>query len=161
MRLTGLLTLLGLALATDLAYRPWLYAGLATPDPPLLFLLWLAHLDRRGRVYVAVGVLVLLRTLFSGAGVVEIALPLIVAVELMLWTRKFLHVRDRAVRFVPLFLAAMAAVATMSILEGPTWDARFVADLGRGGVYAILSAGFLFPILDSLKPLIRSYSHPL
>ncbi len=161
MKVPALCLLLALAIATDLAYRPFWSSGLATPDPPLLFLLWLAHLDRRRRVHVAVGILAALRFGFGTPPLFNVWLPLAAAVEAVMVARIWLNIRDPWVRLVPVAMGVFVhlVVQRYGYVGGGNdlpWQ-----DVWRGSGYGVLSALILFPILDACKPVLRSYSYPL
>ena len=161
MKIPMLVLLLALTIATDLAYRNWWFAGLATPDPTLLFLLWLSHLDRRSRVHVAIGAIAIVR---AGAGsdpVWRCWLPLALAAETVLCCRYFINIRDGWVRIVPVTVGLVVGLTTSGVLFGLPVDLWFLGQVGRGAGVGVLSAVILFPILDAVKPLLRSYSYPL
>ena len=88
-------------------------------------------------------------------------LPLALATEGVLLLRSWLNVRDRVVST----MLVSTVVALCLSVDGWLHEIGFVGSLWRevllGSGYAALSALILFPILDTCKPLLRSYSYPL
>ena len=88
-------------------------------------------------------------------------LPLVVAVETVMLARYWLAMRDALVRLVPVTVGVVSCLLLDGYLHqlGPL--AIWWPEAVRGGVYGGLGAIILFPILDGLKPVLRSYAYPL
>ncbi|MFQ5655903.1 MAG: hypothetical protein ACE5GW_14390 [Planctomycetota bacterium] len=155
MRFGALLMLLALSVATGLSLRPLWFRGPATVDPPLLLLLWLALTDRRLRIYVAAGILAALRAHLGLSSLLAALLPLAAAIEAVLLMRRWVHLRDPWRRLPVTGLAASAAILLHHLLlDAP--PGTLAIDLLLGALLSTLSAAILFPILDLVRPLIRS-----
>ena len=145
---------IALAIATDLALRPWIANGVATPDLPLLVLLWASLSDQRLRIHSVVMGLALLRAVFGLDNPWLGYAPLAVACELVLLCRRRMNLRDRFVRTVllPFPIWSMMVVDTflrhrsLSPLSWQQlwWSAALGALLGFG----------LFSILDAMAPVL-------
>ena len=160
MRLPTLFLVLALCIATDLAYRQFWYLGVATPDPPLLFVFWLSLMDRRARVHLVLAVLSLLRSWGGLEGVLASWLPMALVAELILLTRRGLFLREPGVRLTALAAAMFLFLTLDGWLNGRELQ-EILAWAAVGVLPAALSATILFPILDGVAPLLRSYRYPL
>lgn len=158
MRWLPLTTLIVLATLTELAYRPLLALGPATPDVAFLFLLWLAHFDGRSRVHVAVVLVAGSRVAHGVEGILAAWLPLAAGVEAMLLLRRLRAPRDRFWRLL-IVCAVTAGTLFVDALLRDGWSAP-VGRCGRGAAFAALWGLILFPILDAAKPLLRSPAYP-
>ena len=167
MRLPMMLFLLSLCVLTGILLDPAWQTGWATVDVPLLFLMYLAQLDRKDRLYILGGALALSRGLLGVENLLTAFLPILVAIESQVLLRHWFHVRDPWVRVIvmaPFFALVIivkwfAAALVQSHLF-KTW-ATLGPTLAWGVLYAVLASVLFFPILDCLRPYMRSYRHPL
>ncbi|MEM7166224.1 MAG: hypothetical protein AAF581_12210 [Planctomycetota bacterium] len=161
MKFLPLTALMSLCLLTDLIYRPLWDQRLATPDVPILFILWLASIDRRQRVYSVVIVLGALRSFCSVDTLPMPWLPLIVMVEAQFIFRGWVHLRT-PFRRLPV-VASTIAIGTA--LNGYLLTNHYGADLwlttATAALYSTLAAAIIFPILDFFAPLLRSHRYPM
>lgn len=161
MRLAPLLLLLLLSLATDVIYRPLWGQRLGTPDVTVLFILWLASVDRRQRVYSVVVVVGTLRSFLSLDTFPLPWLPLLTMVECQFLFRQWVHLR-RPIRRLPV-IAVTVGIGTA--VTGFVLTQRLGADLmlatASGALWGTVVAAMLFPILDFFAPLLRNHRYPM
>ena len=160
MRHAPLGLLLLLCMATDLALRPLVSWGGATPDPPLLLVLWLAHSEPRARVHGVLLALVAARVLWGIDGVVAAWLPAAIAVELVLLARRRILIRDPVVRLVVLSCVAGITVALDRVVHLRAWQGELWSLVGLGTGLAALWGLLLFPILDATRPILHHHDRP-
>ena len=149
-RLLPLLLVLALTLATDLVLRDFWFCGLATPDPPLLFILWLAMVSRRRSTHFALLLVSLLRSLFGLDSFLESWLPLAVSTELIHFLAKGFYLVPLTRRLLAILLANGTAIFLAQLATGEI-QTGWALTSAHAGLLGCLLALALIPILDSLE----------
>ena len=161
MRLLPLATLLLLTLASDLIFRPFWPDRWGAPDLLLLFVAWLASIDRRPRVYLVVLMVGITRSLYSVDSFPLSWAPLLITAECQFFFRRWVHLRAPIRRLPVLGVTIAIASASVGYLLTHSADAALVIACSWAGLYAVVAAAILFPILDFFAPLLRSPRYPM
>lgn len=144
--------LLLLAFLTDLALRGHVRAGVPAPDLPHLVLLWAACVGGRKLAYPAALVLWVGRLVGGLSTPLEAGLPLLGGLEMVIFSGRFVQLRDRGRRWWAVLLGLLVGQVIQGLLDGP-----LPASL-RQGMAALplvaLSTIILLPILDAVRPLL-------
>ncbi|MGE4601496.1 MAG: hypothetical protein AAEJ65_01170 [Planctomycetota bacterium] len=160
MRLMWLVAICLLALMTTTAYRPLLDCTIATADPAMVLLAWLALIDRMPRILVAMTIIGLLRIWFGIAEIADTFVPLLAVIVSVRLLRQYLDPYHPWKRFQILVPALLVGV----ILQ---WILLTGSLVGAGELVlwslllSVVITGLLSPILDLMTPLLRSARYPL
>lgn len=142
------------------AYQPLFDSYLGMFDPLMIFIAWLALIDRMSRIIVVVVALTLLRVWFGIGTFSETAIPLVGVVASVRMLRQILdpyHPWKRFQILVPSFIVGI--VSHWFLLLGDLSGS--VSTVVAGLSVSLIFAGLMLPILDLSAPLLRSARYPL
>ncbi|MGE3165320.1 MAG: hypothetical protein AB7O52_10485 [Planctomycetota bacterium] len=161
MKIVPLYVMLGLAFLTDMVFSPLLRIGLAQPDVPLLFLVFLAQRDRRPRIYLTLISIACVRSALGPDQLPLAWIPLALAAELQQLFRLSVHLRDPWRRLPVMAIGVGATVCFRAYLQ--SWlPAGVLVQVGlQSALLGVMLGAVLFPIWDLATPLLRSHRYPL
>jgi len=148
-----------LATFTGVAFKPLLQPALGMADPLLIFVCWMALVDRWPRLLLIVVAVAAHRCLVGITSPVDAMLPLlctVIAVRVLKTVFDPYHPYRRLQIILPSLLIAISVQE--SLLSGvfPTFHMLFPAIILSAVVVAIL-----LPVLDVVRPLLKSARYPL
>ena len=159
MRVGWLITLTLLSIFTVGAYRPLVVYSGGIADPALIFLAWLALIDRWPRILLVGTAICLYRSIGGISSVIELVVPVAALILSVRWFRLVLDPYHRWKRFQILIPALLIAFVVQEwLLAGVVPGLFFVVN---GCWLSVLVAALLFPVLDLVTPLLRSARYPL
>ncbi|MEE2858038.1 MAG: hypothetical protein VX949_11660 [Planctomycetota bacterium] len=159
MRLGWLITLTLLSIFTVGAYRPFVVESGGVADPALIFLAWLALVDRWPRLLIVGFVICIYRSLGGISSAVEVVFPVAALILSVRWFRQLLDPHHRWKRLQILIPALLIASMVQEwLLAGVVPGLIFLV---HGCWLSILFTALMLPVLDLAAPLLRSARYPL
>ena len=140
MRVGWLITLTLLSIFTVGAYRPLVVYSGGIADPALIFLAWLALIDRWPRILLVGSVICLYRSIGGISSGFEIVCPVAAMILSVRWLRQVLDPHDRG--------------------DQQSRDQNLKPLPAVVGIENLVTA-LMLPVLDLVTPLLRSARYPL
>jgi hypothetical protein len=159
MRVGWLFTLTLLSLLTVGAYRPLVAYSGGIADPALIFLAWLALIDRWPRILLVATMICLYRSIGGISSVIELVGPVAALILSVRWFRLVLDPYHPWKRFQILIPALLIAFVVQEWLL--TGIAPGLFFLVHGCWLSILVTALMLPVLDLVTPLLRSARYSL
>ncbi len=159
MRFSWLFLIMILATFTGVAFRPLLQPALGMADPLLIFVCWMALVDRWPRLLLMIVVVAAHRCLGGITTPVDAVVPLLCTVLTVRFLKTVFdphHPYRRIQIILPSLLIGVSVQESMLSGVFPTFQMMFPALLLSAVVTAIL-----LPVLDIVRPFLKSARYPL